>query len=250
MRSAAKTVAARFGLLPAYHHTRQTYRIMRETPWERRYRLDEAHLRQLLAWSLASGANCVDVGANVGDVLRDIVRYAPCGQHIAFEPLPHLQAQLCRDFPRVQVHRLALADQAGEATFHFVRTLPSHSGLRERDYPGPQQVELITVRTARLDDVLPPGYRPDLVKIDVEGGELGVLRGGLQTLKQHRPMVVFEHGGGASEFYGTTASDIWGLLVDEVGLRIFDLDGNGPYALTHFEDESASRRRWNFIARS
>src|SRR5437868_6562966 len=108
VRLAAKRVAAHFGLLPVYHQTRESFQRMRETAVDRRYRLDEAHLRLLLAWALDEGANCVDVGANVGDVLRDIVRCAPRGKHIAFEPLPDLQAQLCRDFPSVEVHRLAL----------------------------------------------------------------------------------------------------------------------------------------------
>jgi FkbM family methyltransferase len=253
-RKVAGVVAGRFGLLPliqthhgTYCRMRQTYDRLRETPFERRGRLDEAHLRQLLAWTLTEDANCVDVGANVGSVLREVLRCAPHGQHIAFEPLPDLYARLCQDFPSVQVHCLALANEAGETTFHYVRSAPAYSGLRERTYPSPQQVELIPVRTARLDEVLSPDYRPRLIKIDVEGGEFGVLRGAIRTLTTYRPIVVFEHGAGGREFYGTTAEDVWTLLVDEAKLRIFDLDGNGPYDLTQFGEES-STRRWNFVA--
>ena len=39
------------------------------------------------------------------------------------------------------------------------------------------------------DDRLPP---PDVFKIDVEGGELSAFRGATETLRRHRPSIVFE----------------------------------------------------------
>jgi hypothetical protein len=41
---------------------------------------------------------------------------------------------------------------------------------------------------------------------------------------------------------------VWELLHDRAGLRIFDLDGNGPYSMTEFEDEFSVARRWNYVA--
>src|SRR6476661_2803227 len=72
---------------------RETRRTMRD---------DEA-LRLLLALTLAADANCVDVGANAGNLLRHMVRYAPAGHHIAFEPLPNRAAELRQAFPQVDV---------------------------------------------------------------------------------------------------------------------------------------------------
>ena len=65
----------------------------------------------------------------------------------------------------------ALSDEDGESTFVHVVDLPEYSGLRERSYPREVMTEAITVRTERLDDHLPDGWLPALVKIDVEGGE-------------------------------------------------------------------------------
>ncbi len=45
-------------------------------------RSGEDSLRLLIAYSLPHDANCIDVGAHDGDVLREILRVAPQGWHI------------------------------------------------------------------------------------------------------------------------------------------------------------------------
>jgi FkbM family methyltransferase len=164
--------------------------------------------------------SALDVGAHAGDVLAQIVAAAPKGRHHAFEPIPALAADLRARFPQVQVHEVALADTTGEATFHHVVTNPSYSGLKQRrfDREG-EQVEVTTVRTARLDDLVPRQTPVRFVKIDVEGAEEGVLRGGLETIRANRPFIVFEHGLGGSEQYGTRPEALDELL-GSVGLEI------------------------------
>src|SRR5205807_3389379 len=120
-------------------------------------------------------------------------------------------------FPDVDVRCAALSDRAGERDFVYVRTLPGWSGFRARPYPGEQRTETIRVRTERLDDALPEGLVPALVKIDVEGAELEVLRGAIETIGRHRPVVVFEHGAGSADHYGTTPAAVWDVL-DDAGL--------------------------------
>jgi hypothetical protein len=109
--------------------------------------------------------------------------------------------------------------------------MPQYSGLRERTYPRAVDRELITVATERLDDHLPEGCAPAFIKIDVEGAECLVIEGALRTLAAHRPTVVVEHGPGGSDHYGSTPAQLHRLLCDGAGLRIFDLDGEGPYSL-------------------
>ncbi len=78
----------------------------------------------------------VDVGSNRGQVLREAVRIAPRGRHVAFEPIPALAAQIAREFPGVDCRRKALgAARAGEL-------LPFHTaGRLERtaQEPGDQR---------------------------------------------------------------------------------------------------------------
>ena len=209
--------------------------------------IDNQRMAFLLAWTLAETDNCIDVGCHEGGFLADVLRLAPEGTHFAFEPIPHLHTSLVDRFPEVTVLRLALSDAAGNTSFVHVRDLPGYSGLRRRTYPGRQTIEEIEVTTARLDDVLPPGYAPALIKIDVEGAEELVLRGARETLRKHRPTVLFEHGLGAADHYGTTPEVVHGLLSD-AGLRIFDLDGNGPYSLEAFSATFYANERWNFVA--
>jgi len=216
---------------------------------EDREATDNRHLELLLGFLLAEDANCVDVGANEGRFLSAMVARAPRGRHVAFEPIPALAARLRAAFPQVEVHQAALAAEAGEAEFVVVPEDLGHSGLRERRYPAPYRTERIRVAVERLDDALPPGYAPHLLKVDVEGGELGVLRGGLETIARHRPVIVFEHGLGAADRYGTTPEQIHDLLVGDAGLRLFDLDANGPYSREQFAEVFAGGRRWNFLAR-
>jgi FkbM family methyltransferase len=211
---------------------------------QRRDWRDARHLELLLAFTLRADSNCIDVGANVGDVLSHMVRLAPRGRHVAFEPLPDLAAELRRRFPGVAVHQSALSDAAGTATFYRVCDSPARSSLRPTDLPESP----LSVPLERLDDALPRPYAPDLIKIDVEGAEAAVLRGAQETLRRCRPLVVLEHGAHAERF-GTTPDEVHDLLVSP-GLRVFDIDGGGPYSKRAFAARVRRGDLWTFVARS
>ncbi len=74
-----------------------------------------------------------------------------------------------------------------------------------------------------------------MIKIDVEGAEREVLEGAIETIVRYKPTVVFEHGKGAAPHYATGPRDVYALLCAQAGLRIFDLDGQGPFDLAEFE---------------
>jgi hypothetical protein len=69
------------------------------SPGSRREARDRHAMSVLLAATLSRGAHTIDVGAHSGAVLREIVRIAPVGRHIAYEPIPQLAAQLAEEFP-------------------------------------------------------------------------------------------------------------------------------------------------------
>jgi FkbM family methyltransferase len=210
---------------------------------------DNEHLTAILAAVLAEDANCIDIGAHTGGLLRDMVRCAPRGRHVAYEPLPELAAALAREFPGVDVHNAAASDAAGEQDFTFLVSDPMRSSLVAAGaVPPPSDVHQIRVRTERLDDALPDDYVPALIKVDVEGAEAAVFRGAIETLKRHRPIVVFEHGLGGADRYGSGPEDVWAILSEEVGLRIYDLDGRGPYSRQEFVNVF-DQPIWNFLAR-
>jgi FkbM family methyltransferase len=225
---------------------------MRGMGWQRstseRDARDEEHTRLVLAVALSQKSNCIDIGSHTGAVLAEIVRCAPNGRHIAYEPLPHLAEQLAARFPRVDVRNAAVSNRSGSAPFTYVKGLPDYSGFKERSYPGRQDTETITVRVERLDSSLPPGYVPDLLKVDVEGAEREVIEGAIGTISRHKPTILFEHGKGAADRYGTRPTDVFELLCREAELRIFDIDGNGPLTVDEFSATFEENRLWNFVA--
>jgi FkbM family methyltransferase len=249
---------ARTAALAAVRGSAQEDRL-RELRWAlrpdgaRRNRRDDAALVVALASVLRRDSDCIDVGANRGSVLAHMVRLAPAGRHTAFEPLPDLGAALAQRFPQVDVRTTALSNGTGRATF-VRRPDPALSSLesapadwRRRD-AGLEGAQRIEVEVARLDDVLPEGLRPAFIKIDVEDHEYQVLEGALETLREHRPVVAFEHSLGARA-HGHEPGDVHHLLTEQAGLRIFDADGGGPYDRAALRAEVLTGRRWFFFAR-
>jgi FkbM family methyltransferase len=204
---------------------------------------DRDHLRLLIRLALSTNANCVDVGANIGDVLTEIVAIAPEGRHVAFEPLPELAADLQRRFPQVDVRNAAVSDVSGRAPFYRMKASHTRSSL-SRDGLDASEIEPIQVSLETLDDALPTGYVPTLVKIDVEGAEAGVLRGARRLLGDHRPIVVFEHGEAAPR---AATREIYGLLAS-LGYRLFDIDANGPLTRDDFNHAVRDGRLWTYVA--
>ncbi len=210
---------------------------------------DTQLLVALLEEMLEPDSDCLDVGAHAGSVLREMVRLAPRGRHVAWEPLPAFAARLREQFPGVEVREAALGDRAGTRSFAHVIEDPGWSGFVARPTPSPSPVEELTVEVERLDDVLPDGVCPAFMKIDMEGAEEEMLRGAVETLRRHRPVVAFEHGRGSADHYGTTPGGIHDLLCGELGYEIAGLDGDGPYGRDRFEEIFASGERVNFAAR-
>jgi FkbM family methyltransferase len=140
-----------------------------------------------------SFASVIDVGANRGQFALFARRAFPDAALYCFEPLPEPRATLERVLagaPRLRVFPYALDTSAGQADFNVSRQDDSSSLLeigrrQERAFAGTGVADRIVVETARLDAVLggddaPP--RPALLKIDVQGNELGVLRGAEELL--------------------------------------------------------------------
>lgn len=163
---------------------------------------------------LRPDSTCLDIGAHVGSVLQTMMRLAPQGQHWAFEPLPAYAAHLRKTFPGAIVHERALSNRPGRRTFQHAIQNPGYSGFLPHAYPlgDVEAVETITVETARLDELVPAATPVRFVKVDVEGAELEVFEGGRALLAAHRPYIVFEHGIGSADHYGTRPEPVYDLL--------------------------------------
>jgi len=200
-------------------------------------------------------SNCVDVGAHKGEVLDKILSNAPQGNHFAFEPIPFLYENLKKKYngrKNVQISNVALSNKSGETSFNYVVSNPSYSGLIKRKYDRKNESdETITVTTDLLDNIAPAEYKADFIKIDVEGGEFLVLTGAKELIKRSKPVIIFEHGLGASDYYGTKPEDVYRLL-DDCGLKISLmkrwLNKKAPLTIEQFKKIFDENSDYYFIA--
>lgn len=152
----------------------------------------EARDARLFFSSLGPGQTVLDVGAHVGWYALHAAGLYPNSRVHAFEPVPSSFAQLERhiglnDLDNVAAQPFALGEREGPATFFVDPTYPTAASAV--NILGSAGAVPIEVAVRRLDDL---GLQPDVIKIDVEGGELGVLRGGRETLSRCRPAVFCE----------------------------------------------------------
>jgi FkbM family methyltransferase len=207
---------------------------------------------------LRPDSNAVDVGCHRGQILSSILRLAPQGKHNAFEPLPDMYKALCRRFAGrhdVRLYDCALGDERGVVAFQHVVSNPAYSGLLRRRYDRPDEVVVqIEVATRRLDDLIRADERIDFMKVDVEGAELQVFLGASKTLARCRPVIVFEHGLGGADCYGTTPMAVHSLLSAQCGLDLYLMDEwlldarRRPLGEADFCDHFASGRHYYFMA--
>jgi FkbM family methyltransferase len=191
---------------------------------------DERLVDELLASRLDATSRCIDVGAHTGDFLAKIVATAPDAEHVAVEPLPELAEHLRGGYPQVQVESCVLGDREGSVTFYRQIDRPAWSSLSPDHRPDTASpIEALEVPMRRLDDV---ADQPDFIKIDVEGAELSVLRGGVEALVAG-PLILFEHAHIHARHFATSPSDVWEELARH-SYRVYSLDGRGPHTRDAF----------------
>ncbi len=227
------------------------------------YKLTEAFYRlpvdkydfqttELIRTHLKKNSNCIDIGANLGHILMEIVAAAPKGQHFAFEPIPDLYTSLKKRFSKnTTVFNYALSSKKGTATFNYYPGRPAVSGFRERSNLGNVEPQLLSVQMEKLDDIIPENLPIDLIKIDVEGAEYEVLQGAKKVMQKNKPIVLFECGIGGADVYGTSPDQIFDLF-HECGLGVSTIEyfnaRKKPFSKEEFNGQFFKNYNFFFIA--
>ena len=119
------------------------------------------------------------------------MHYCPGAEIIGVEPIPEKVAHLRRKFPNVKFMECALGESEGEATFYVHTRRSGFSTLgRPKDSFASQYVET-RVPIKKLDNLV-ASDAVDVIKVDVEGAELGILRGGEGLIARSRPTIMFK----------------------------------------------------------
>ena len=153
----------------------------------------------------------IDVGAHIGSIIAAVSRHDPSIKIIAIEAIPEKIAALRIKFPFVELHDCAVGESTGEVTFYVHTRQSGYSSLGRPDNMNKDAITEITVPIKRLDDLV-ASNDVDCIKIDVEGAELGVLRGCPNLLKSSRPVIMFESGPEMDDGLKFTKKDLYEFL--------------------------------------
>ena len=145
---------------------------------------------KIINWAMPHISNYrtyIDVGANNGDT---VIPFIDKFKHIiAFEPNPNTFEQIPKS---VEKYNVALADYVGTTTLIIPDSTnnPEHGSIAQRRNANWKGTEF-SVATDKLDSY---NFQDvDFIKIDVEQGELEVIKGSLQTIEKFKPVIMFEN---------------------------------------------------------
>jgi len=193
----------------------------------------------------------LDVGACTGSYSEAVLELSPNAKIYAFEPSPDSVGILNKKFlksDQVVIYPFALgeenserilyANSPGSALASFSKRRLQHISL-EFEHKDSVQVK-------KLDDWCKSQLiTPNLLKIDVEGHELEVLRGGIETLK-NISVVQFEFGG-CNIDSKTYFQDFWYLFKD-LNFSIFRIAKLGAIPILSYSEEDEYFSTTNFLA--
>jgi FkbM family methyltransferase len=181
----------------------------------------------------------LDIGAHDGLLTRPLAML-PGARVVAFEPLPAAFARLAGSVPPgVVLHPCALGASAGEALL----AVPSVGGVAQeqwasiakdydairRDDPLVDAIARHTVPQRRLDDFAFTDVTA--IKLDVEGAEEEVIRGGQETIRRCQPVLSVE----IEERHRLGSTTAVPALLAELGLAGFFALDDAWHALDAFD---------------
>ena len=144
----------------------------------------------------------IDIGANEGQFAKTIRAIFPTASIYSFEPLPDVYeklSMLCLQDPKLQVFNLALSNDSEIKQMFKSSFSPSSSilpmlDLHKKEWPDSSSNTIVEVNSITLDDWIEAFNEifndNFLIKLDVQGYELPVIQGGINTLKQAKIVLI------------------------------------------------------------
>jgi len=202
----------------------------------------------------ADTAVLVDIGAHVGKYSSTLLSVLPKAKIYAFEPNPVTFQKLKARFPKgeVECFNMGLGSEAGSMQMYVYADdqSTSHASLFESvltQLHHAEKVDTVDVAINRLDDICSERgiERIDLLKVDTEGFELEVLKGGSNVIREGRVRIVqfeFNEMNVMSRIY---LHDFYDMLP---GYRFFRLNAGGLVHLGEYNSANEIFKYHNIIA--
>jgi len=160
---------------------------------------DPQTLKTFCSW-LRPNTVFYDLGANVGYYALIANRFISDGKIYSFEPLPFLRSIFDQHIElnkkliqhkSIHILPFAISDQEKEIAFSNNADHREGNTYVASSENFANAKESIKVKCYSIDELLQQGYAaPDIIKIDVEGAELDVLNGAINTLKEYKPNIL------------------------------------------------------------
>jgi FkbM family methyltransferase len=175
----------------------------------------------------------LDIGANFGEFTILAAKYITRGRIFSFEPDPKTFCKLKRNCELNALTNVVLFDCAlgerEEKVNLYTPTSQSHEGLMSLLPISNEKEDISSVIVRCLDNIkeIASHNRIDFVKIDVEGAELEVLKGGFNTFAKHTPMIIIEINEERFSKFGYCAKDLISFIgkIKQYNFFLFHLDG-------------------------
>lgn len=142
-----------------------------------------------------------DIGAFDGRTSLSYIKSFPNAKIYAFEPFPTSFISLkknVKNFPNIKTENFAVSDKVGEASFYCnnfdqTNSLYESSDLIESFNVILETKEKITVKTTTLDDYFKSNNLKfiDILKLDIQGGELDALKGAEKLLNEKKIKLIY-----------------------------------------------------------
>ena len=169
-----------------------------------------------------TSVNIVDIGAQCG-LYTLYAKYLPYSQFYAFEPFPR-SYKVLRDnitlnrIPNVRIRNIGISNHAGET---ILNTSKSHNGLHTLgtniirfDDAAPISIHVDTLDNIFYDNNIPV----DFIKIDTEGWEYFILKGGEKTIQKYKPKIQLEWSEDNMKQCNVNI-DEFGTYIDTIGYK-------------------------------
>lgn len=149
---------------------------------------------------VAPGRDIVELGANIGSFSVPLAKKARASGRslLVVEPQPVIFQNLCANLAlnglwNVRAENMACADFTGSLFFPPIDYGQSNNFGGFSAEADADPATAIRVRCETLDNIIPENFDVGLIKIDVEGFELEVLKGAAQTIARFRPTIYVEN---------------------------------------------------------
>ncbi|MFH0926490.1 MAG: FkbM family methyltransferase [bacterium] len=176
----------------------------------------EPQERNLLFFIAGMCKTIFDIGANIGWYTLNFAKMSNAINVYAFEPIPHTYQYLekhlkLNNITNVSAFNIGFSDTIEEKTFFW--TKEENGSASMKNIQKRSSIDKVKCEITTLDYFMRDRYNTiDLIKCDVEGAELFVFKGGIETLKKYKPIIFSEILRKWSKEFGYHPNDIINLL--------------------------------------